>query len=173
MYPSPVSAVMPPPRRCNAWSVPSLRILVYSLIFGVLLSAASLAIDPYRTDWTITNWLQDRFAPYSRQWVRLAPQQLLRQQQVKSVWHAARFYGFPLPVAEHYPHIKHRPARIHWRQTVAVVAFWSVVAGIGLISYHMCRTRRRRRRGLCVGCGYDLRGTPGNRCTECGRPFDR
>lgn len=24
----------------------------------------------------------------------------------------------------------------------------------------------------CLGCGYDLRGLPENRCPECGRPFD-
>lgn len=30
------------------------------------------------------------------------------------------------------------------------------------------RRRSRRRRGLCEACGYDLRGTEGDRCPECG-----
>jgi predicted amidophosphoribosyltransferase len=36
--------------------------------------------------------------------------------------------------------------------------------------YVWARSRRRTRRGLCAGCGYDLRGG-GQRCPECGRPI--
>jgi hypothetical protein len=33
-----------------------------------------------------------------------------------------------------------------------------------------CRTARRRRRGLCLHCGYDLTGNVSGRCPECGTP---
>jgi hypothetical protein len=32
----------------------------------------------------------------------------------------------------------------------------------------VARLRRRRRRGWCLACGYDLRGATGDRCPECG-----
>ena len=35
------------------------------------------------------------------------------------------------------------------------------------------RRYRRRRKGLCVTCGYDLTGLPENRCPECGTEFER
>jgi hypothetical protein len=34
------------------------------------------------------------------------------------------------------------------------------------------RRRRRRRRGLCRNCGYNLRGLTEARCPECGKAFD-
>ena len=34
------------------------------------------------------------------------------------------------------------------------------------------KARNRRRRGLCTGCGYDLRGSP-ERCSECGAVISR
>ncbi len=59
---------------------------------------------------------------------------------------------------------------------VCNVAIWSGLAGLGLAARGRLRlavaARRRKVTHTCPGCGYDLRGTTGNRCSECGRMID-
>lgn len=50
---------------------------------------------------------------------------------------------------------------------VPLVAIVVTVAG-----HVLERQRVRRSSGYCSGCGYDLRGSPGPRCPECGTRFD-
>ncbi len=71
-----------------------------------------------------------------------------------------------------------RPNGEYWsnRSIFIAVPFWPLVLATGgggwLIGRHARALRRRRRRGLCVACGYDIRATP-ERCPECGRePLD-
>ena len=52
-----------------------------------------------------------------------------------------------------------------------VLAYWLLAAGFLILpAWRVSQNRRKqrlRRRGLCPGCGYDLRATP-DRCPECG-----
>ncbi|MFI5377885.1 MAG: hypothetical protein ACHRHE_01145 [Tepidisphaerales bacterium] len=58
---------------------------------------------------------------------------------------------------------------------LAVVPFWCLAAATAVLPLGYAtmrwrsrvRNRRRKRLGLCVSCGYDLRATP-DRCPECG-----
>lgn len=65
--------------------------------------------------------------------------------------------------------------------TAATFISLVAVCGSGLLTawLYRHRTRRRAREGLvalgysvCLHCGYDLRGSPEPRCSECGTAFD-
>jgi hypothetical protein len=52
-----------------------------------------------------------------------------------------------------------------------IIPFWTwillAIPGPALMISRFVRVRRRRLRGLCLNCGYDLRFSP-QRCPECG-----
>lgn len=60
------------------------------------------------------------------------------------------------------------------RQTRIGIPHWFVITVLATLTWFAWapmrkswRTRRRRRQGRCLQCGYDLKGTP-DRCPECG-----
>jgi hypothetical protein len=60
-----------------------------------------------------------------------------------------------------------------YRFTWLVFPFWApstVLAATcaSALWFGPCRTWRRERRGLCLTCGYDIKGCEGGRCSECG-----
>ncbi len=54
---------------------------------------------------------------------------------------------------------------------------WVMLLGLGWLPFRLVRNRlrhlRRRRRGCCITCGYDLQGNTSGRCPECGTTVDR
>jgi hypothetical protein len=63
-----------------------------------------------------------------------------------------------------------------YRNTWIVFPFWfpaAVLSFFGILPIVRGPVRQylRKRRGLCLECGYDLRGTHGKRCSECGTHF--
>lgn len=54
---------------------------------------------------------------------------------------------------------------------------WMMLLSLGWLPILLVRNRlrswRRRRRGLCLNCGYNLQGNTSGRCPECGTAVDR
>lgn len=61
----------------------------------------------------------------------------------------------------------------NWKFSALIVPYWVLVIPLALLPLTGFRRvivrRRRKRRGQCLACGYDLRQSP-DRCPECGKP---
>jgi len=92
----------------------------------------------------------------------------------------------PPPVEHHEPllstaglHLTYYTRSDGVRSGFATIPLWLVVPALAaypvafLAIARPLRRRRRRKRGLCVNCGYNLKGLPEPRCPECGREFER
>jgi hypothetical protein len=94
--------------------------------------------------------------------------------------------GLPRGIAPIYRFVWHTGPRTHetpykslrewieWNKMKIIFPLWAPLLVFGTyptISFIRgpLRRRRRRRRGLCVHCGYNLTGLPEPRCPECGR----
>ncbi len=91
------------------------------------------------------------------------------------------FFGEQSLKAQPPSWISHGPRRLgtHWHffyrsGRVLVLPLWipTVLFGIWptIALVHLRRRRRRRKLGLCLKCGYDLRASK-DRCPECGTEF--
>ena len=60
------------------------------------------------------------------------------------------------------------PLRPIWHGFLANSAFYAVLLYSLTGAPFTVRQSRRRRRGRCLSCGYDLRGRPSQGCPECG-----
>ena len=126
---------------------------------------------PFRCAWAC--WLVEPSGPFAPVQPRAAAPRdgfyfsdegllLLREEQVTG-FASSRWWksGITLPI---------RPI---WPGLLLNTAFYGVIVWMlwftmGLVRRNT-RARRRRRHGLCVGCGYDLRGGAiGSLCPECG-----
>ena len=60
-----------------------------------------------------------------------------------------------------------------WPLALTAFAAAGAYAGVRFARYARAELpAERRRRGLCVACGYDLRGNVSGACPECGTPHE-
>jgi hypothetical protein len=70
-------------------------------------------------------------------------------------------------IRDHWHEVLDRPARRFSLWHVVAAAALPPLAWAAVWDRRARERRRRRRLGLCLACGYDMRATPG-RCPECG-----
>ena len=78
-------------------------------------------------------------------------------------WYEFHLGTAPLPTYDGW--------ELHVNLWPLVALFWAYPATVATIEH--ARDIRRRRRGLCLRCGYDLTGNVSGDCSECGYPIER
>ena len=87
----------------------------------------------------------------------------------ESKWHCKGFLGFRTSWWFHYS----RAGNGDW--WIASIPLWIPTAIFGIYPAYLLtplhRRRKRKKLGLCLNCGYDLRGSK-ERCPECGEAVE-
>jgi hypothetical protein len=111
----------------------------------------------------------------------------------RSIWSVARlFAGFPLPAVYAEGYVRNLDGEISTRDRTLILrrrpdrrdfilpivptwpgfaldsAFYGTLTFLLWSAPGFLRRRSRLRRGACRACGYDLRGSAGGQCPECG-----
>lgn len=128
----------------------------------------------------------EREAPW---WLRFCNEERRRPSDGFGPRFWSHAFGWPLPVLsrtitpklggatfEHSPDspwiaggVYGWPTEIIWPGLIANFAFYFALFAFPPIVFSAVRTRRRRKRGGCLSCGYDRRGLPQDApCPECG-----
>ena len=117
-----------------------------------------------------------------------APLKVLKQQDIDSTAHSERVFRTGTPEEVHDADLRAKMAKVDFirealrlessgwvfHSEISYSAPWylallpTLVLPVIWLLYQV-RTRLRRAANRCVGCGYDLRASPG-RCPECGTP---
>ncbi len=79
-----------------------------------------------------------------------------------TIQHAVKIWGDRPPI----------PLQLLWVGFVINTIFYAAVVWLLMLGPFTARRIVRRRRGRCIRCGYDLRGTEHEACPECGAGCD-
>ncbi len=141
---------------------------ILSLI-GLLLSVGLWGVS-YLNVGYVSSRRQTRSVRVANGLLRVS-QSMLIYEETNPSWlglHSSGFTGFHTSWTPSYSYDKN-PRLGYWR---VAIPFWIPASLFSIVllppvvqSY---RRRKRRKLGLCVKCGYDLRGSSA-RCPECGR----
>jgi hypothetical protein len=154
-----------------AWGEP--EVLLHASYAGFLKRTAE-RFDPARgryymdvemSGWPLRSMISDRRAApglATPHWPR--PGQWIFVSWRTGVWYQPSRDGASVGFA--YPCIPILPGFA--ADTVLYAAAWWLLLFTPLLVFRTARRRCRVSRGMCGACGYDLKGSPGGACPECG-----